>query len=85
MNKIVCRTDKKCDDKAKIIDSLASTRIRGFSEKKTLNAHGFAWEFLQSGMLYKPGKSLKRRGRSSSLHSKKIFLLGDAGFSWVTS
>ena len=53
--------------------------------KKYLNARGFAWEFLWSGMLYRPGKSLKRRGKSSSLHSKKIFCLGCAGFLWVTS
>ena len=53
-------------------------RPLGFGDlrKKTrLNARGFAREFLQSGMLYRPGKSLKRRGKSSSLHSKKIFLL----------
>ena len=31
-------------------------------------------------MLYRPGKSLKRRGKSSSLHSKKNFLLGGFGF-----
>jgi len=31
-------------------------------------------------MLYRPGKSLKRRGKSSSLHSKKNFLLGGCGF-----
>jgi len=63
----------------------ASGCFRGFSEKKHLNARGFAWEFLRSGMLYRTGKSLQRRGKSSSLHSKNIFLLGDAGFLWVTS
>jgi len=31
-------------------------------------------------MLYRPGKSLKRRGKSSSLHSKKNFLLGGCEF-----
>jgi len=31
-------------------------------------------------MLYRPGKSLKRRSKSSSLHSKKKFLLGECGF-----
>jgi len=63
------------------INSLASARIRGFSEKKRLNAHGFAGEFLLSGMLYRPGKSLWQRcGKSSSLHSKKNFLLGGCGF-----
>jgi len=50
-----------------------------FWKKKRLNARGFAWEFLWSGMLYRPGNSLKRRGKSSSLHSKKIFLLGGFG------
>jgi len=58
------------------INSLASARIWGFLEKKRLNARGFAWEFLRSGILYRPGKSPKRRGKSSSLHSKKIFCLG---------
>ena len=44
------------------------------------NARGFAREFLRSGMLYRPDKSLKRRGKSFSLHSKKNFLLGGAFF-----
>jgi len=61
-------------------NSLASGWFRGFSKKKRLNACGFAREFLQSGMLYRLGKSLKRRGKSSSLHSKKNFLLGGADF-----
>ena len=51
----------------KAFNSLVSARIRGFSEKKRLNARGFAWEFLWSGMLYRPGKSLKRCGKSSCL------------------
>jgi len=50
------------------VNTLASGCFRGFLEKKRLNARGFVWEFLQSGMLYRPGKSLKRRGKSSSLH-----------------
>jgi len=58
------------------LNTLASGCFRGFSGKKRLNAHGFTWEFIRSGMLYRPGKSLKRRGKSSSLHSKKIFCLG---------
>jgi len=61
-------------------NSLASGCFRGFSEKKHLNARGFAREFLWSGMLYRPGKSIKRRGKSSILHSKKIFCLGVAVF-----
>jgi len=51
-----------------------------FRKKKRLNAHGFAWEFLRSGMLYRPSRSLKRHGKSSSLHSKKNFLLGGCGY-----
>jgi len=31
-------------------------------------------------MLYRPSKSLKRRGKSCSLHSKKNFLLGGCSF-----
>jgi len=50
-----------------------------FWKKTHLNARGFAREFLWSCMLYRPGKSLKRR-KSSSLHSKKKFLLGGCGF-----
>jgi len=67
------------------LNSLASGWFQGFSEKKHLNARGFAREFLRSGMLYRTGKSLKRRGKSSSLHSKKKFCSGDVGFLWVTS
>jgi len=51
-----------------------------FWKKKRLNARDFVREFLWSGMLYRPGKSLERRGKSSSLHLKKNFLLEDAGF-----
>ena len=50
--------------------------LLGIFGKKRLNARGFAQEFLWSGMLYRPGKSLKRRGKSSSLHSKKFFSWG---------
>jgi len=66
-------------------NSLASGCFRGFSEKKRLNACGFAWEFLWSDMLYRPGKSLKRHGKSSSLHSKNNFLLGGVFVSDVIS
>jgi len=52
----------------------------GFRRKKHQNAPGFAREFLRSGKRYRPSKSLKRRGKSSSLHSKKIFLVGGCGF-----
>jgi len=63
------------------INSLASARIRGFLEKtERLDAHGFVQEFLRSSMLYRPSKSLKRCSKSSSLHSKKYFLLGGCRF-----
>jgi len=57
-------------------NSLASGCFQGFSEKKRLNARGFAREYLRSCSGYGPGRSVKRHGKSSSLHSKKNFLLG---------
>jgi len=45
----------------------------GDFKKKRLNTRDFAHEFLQSGMLYRPGKSLKGCGKSSSLHLKKTY------------
>jgi len=68
------------DMKSAYFNSLASGCFRGFSEKKRLNACGFAREFLWSCVLYRRGKSLKRRSKSSSLHSKKYFCLRDAFF-----
>jgi len=47
----------------KPFNSLASGWFCRFSKK---NARGL--EFLRSGMLYRPSKSHKRRGKSSSLH-----------------
>jgi len=47
-----------------------------FWKKKRLNARGFAWEYLRSCTGYGPGQSVKRRGKSSSLHSKKFFSWG---------
>jgi len=41
-------------------NTLASGWFRGFSGKKRLNTCGFVREFLQSGMIYRPGKSLKK-------------------------
>jgi len=51
----------------------------GDEKKPHWNAHVFAWEFLWSGKCYRHGRSIKRRGKSSSLHSKKIFLVGGCG------
>jgi len=55
---------------------LASGCFQGFLEKKHLNARGFAWEYLSSCSGYGPGWRVKRHGKSSSVHSKKNFLLG---------
>ena len=61
--------------------SLTLWRPLGFGDfrKRKPDACGFAWEFLCSGMLYRPGKSPKRRSKSPSFHSKK-FSLGGAVF-----
>ena len=68
-----------------LINSLASGCFRGFSGKKCLNACGFAREYLCSCSGYRPGLSVKRHGKSSSLHSKKSFCLGGVVFLWVMS
>jgi len=47
-----------------------------FQKKKRLNARGFVREYLRSCSSYGSGRSVKRRGKSSSLHSKKIFVWG---------
>jgi len=65
------------------INNLASGCYRGFLENKRLNARGLR-EYLRSCTGYGPGRSVKRRGKFSSLHSKQNFCLGDAGFLWAT-
>jgi len=45
-------------------------------KKPSWIAHGFAREYLRSYVGYRPGRSVKRRGKSCSLRSKKIFWLG---------
>ena len=64
---------------ALLFNTLASGRKRGFS-KKHRNACGFAWELLRSCSGYGPGRRVKRRSKSSSLHSKKNFLVGGCEF-----
>jgi len=71
------------ESREKLKKNLTLWRPLGFGEfckKKHLNARGYALEFLRSGMLYRSGKSLKRCGKSSSLHPNKKFLLGRCGF-----
>ena len=52
----------------------------GNFRKKGLNACGFAQEYLRSCLGHGPGRSVKRRGKSSTQLSKKIFCLGVAFF-----
>jgi len=68
-----------------LLKTLASGCFQGFLEKKRLNARGFAREYLRSCTGYRPGRSIKRHGQSSSMHSKNCFCLGGAGVLWVTS
>jgi len=58
-----------------VINTLASVRFRGFSEKKKPK-HTWLCAVIFPVLV----RSVKRRGKSSSLHSKKIFLLGGCGF-----
>jgi len=51
-----------------------------FRKKQRLNARVFLQEYLRSCTGYEPGRSIKRRGKFSSLHSKKSFCLGVAFF-----
>jgi len=44
------------------LNILASGCFRGFSEKKRLNACGFAREYLHSCSGYELGRSVKRHG-----------------------
>jgi len=62
------------------LNSLASGCFQGFSETKSLNAHGFAQEYLRSSSGYGPSRRVKRHGKSSSLHSKKNFCLRGVSF-----
>jgi len=50
------------------------------SQKNSWIARGFAREYLRSFTGYGPGRSVKRRSKSCSLHSKNNFWLGGAGF-----
>jgi len=68
-----------------LLNIFASDRNQEFSCQNNRIAHGFVQEFLWSGQCYKPSERLKRRGKSSSLHSKKNYCLGGADFLWVTS
>jgi len=49
--------------------------FRDFRKKKRLNARGFAQEYLRSCTGYGPGRSVKRCGKSSSLQSKKKYIV----------
>jgi len=53
---------------------------KGIFGKKHRNTHDFERELLRSCTGYRPGQSVKKRSKSSSLHSKKNFLVGGCGF-----
>jgi len=55
------------------LNTFTSGRNREFSHQNNRIARGFAREFLRSRQRFRPSKRLKRRGKSSSLHSKIIF------------
>jgi len=59
----------------KTFNTLMSGWNKGFSRRKHWNARGFACDFLRSGKCYWPSQKLKRRGKSCSLHLKKLFLV----------
>jgi len=42
-------------------------------QKNSWIARGFEWEYLRSCTGYGPGRSIKKSGKSCSLHSKKFF------------
>ena len=63
-----------------LLNTLASGCFRGLSEKKRLVARGFERECFRSCSGHGPGWSVKRCSKSSSLHSKKFFLLGGCFF-----
>jgi len=56
-----------------VLNTFASSRNREFSHQNNKIVRGFAQEFLWSGQRYRPGETLKRRDKSSRLHSKKNF------------
>jgi len=61
----------------KWIVSLFNVRVNSSSsQKNSWIACGFVWEYLRSCTGYGPGQSVKRCGKSCSLHSKTNFLVG---------
>jgi len=62
------------------VNTFTSSQNREFSRQNNRIARGCAREFLRFGQCYRPSIRIKRRGKSSSLHSKKNLLLGRCGF-----
>jgi len=63
------------------IDTLTSGLIQVLCKKNSWIACGFAREYLRSCTVYGPGQSVKRCGKSSSLHCAD-FLATLANFTW---
>jgi len=64
---------------------LAYGQKREFLKKNTETQVALLLKLLCFCTGYGPGRSVKRRSKSSRLHSKKVFWLGDVNFLWVTS
>jgi len=62
-----------------IFNTLASGRFWGFL-KKTLKRTWLCAGISPDGKCCRPSRSVKRRGKSCSLHLKKNFLVGGCGF-----
>jgi len=64
------------DNFFEMLNTLMSGLIQAIRKKNSWIARGFAWEYLRSCTGYGPGRSVKRHGKSCSLHLKKNFWLG---------
>ena len=66
-------------------EQILSTPLRPFGfwdfrKKKHIKSLVFAQEYLRSCWAYGPGRSVKKRSKSSNLHSKKKILPRRVGF-----
>jgi len=67
------------------VNTLTSGLIQAVCKKTLDRTYGFVREYLCSCTGYGPGRSVKKRGKSCSMHSKKNFLVGECEFLWVMS
>ena len=67
-----------------LLNCLASGCFRGFSEKKRLNTHGFAREYLRSCSLYGPGRRQPLGGSISLKFLLETKLQSESFDIWMT-